>query len=55
MEKTIKAPGANVVALDIGGTLAKVAFTLPHMPFEGLVGEGHESQPESYMKSTFNS
>ncbi len=42
----------HIVTLDIGGTLAKVAFTLPHMSFDKLVGDGYERQPDSQSKRT---
>lgn len=44
----------NLIALDIGGTLAKLAFTLPKGSPEISMQNEDEKQPDSYSKCIFN-
>ena len=40
----------NIVALDVGGSLVKLAYTAPHPEFKEVSCDGIEKQPEGYDK-----
>lgn len=50
MEKKPNMSEISIVSIDIGGTLAKLGFTLPFSSPDKLIGYEGEKQPEALSK-----